>query len=373
MISSYSDTFKRAFYPEIGKEWHHWHWQMQHALKCRSDFEKIMDLSEEERVGLDQAYAHFPVLVTPYYTSLICNTPPGKGLRKTMLPIKTFNITEDHEESDDPLGERAHNPVRAIVHTYPDKVLFLLTNQCASYCRYCTRSRILGQKNEIITRSDWQDALEYIRQHSEIRDVLISGGDPLILDDALLDHLLSEIRAIPHVEIIRLGSKIPAVLPQRITPELISMLKKQHPLWMSLHFTHPDELTPEATHACAMLADAGIPLCSQTVLLKDVNDDASTMKLLMQGLLKMRVKPYYLHHCDAVTGAALFRVPISRGQEIIKALHGYTTGYAVPMYMLDAPGGGGKVPIGPDYVVNEDDHSLEVVNYRGETYRVEKK
>jgi len=285
-----------------------------------------------------------------------------------MIPVTAEFVRADGESSD-PLGEESHSPVPGLVHTYPDKVLFLVTDRCATYCRYCTRSRLVGSGAPLSDVRRWEKALSYIRRTQAVRDVLISGGEPLILSDDRLEWLLKRLRAIPHVEIIRMSTKVPAALPQRITVPLVRMLKKYHPLWMSVHFTHPAELTPEAARACGRLADAGIPMCSQTVLLKGVNDDPVTMKALMQGLLRIRVKPYYLHQCDAIAGSGHFRVPVQRGLEIIRSLHGFTTGYAVPMYMIDAPGGGGKVPLSPDYVAGREGDDLILRNYAGKTYR----
>ena len=258
-----------------------------------------------------------------------------------------------------------------LVHRYPDRVLFLATGFCSTYCRYCTRSRMVGEPGGeySFSRHQWDAALAYIAAHPEIRDVLISGGDPLTLADDKLDFLLGRLRAIPHVEFIRLGSKVPTVLPQRITPALTAVLRKHHPLWLSIHFTHPSELTPEVTESTARLADAGIPLGSQTVLLRGINDDVATMTSLMHGLLKRRVKPYYLYQCDPITGSAHFRTPVAKGLEIIRGLRGHTTGYAVPNFVIDAPGGGGKIPLLPDYVVGRDGDDLLLRSFDGGGYR----
>jgi lysine 2,3-aminomutase len=272
-------------------------------------------------------------------------------------------------EHDDPLGEEAHSPVHGIVHTYPAKALFLVSDHCATYCRYCTRSRVVGSGEIPAAIPQWETALDYIRSHPEIEDVLISGGDPLTLTDDKLEWLLAQLHAIEHVRLIRIGTKTPAVLPQRFTPGLARMLKRYHPLWISVHFTHPRELTPEVTRAVNRLTNAGIPLANQTVLLAGINDDPATMRALMDGLVRLRIRPYYLHQCDAVTGSSHFRTPVDRGLEIIRSLHGFTTGYAVPTYMIDAPGGGGKVPIMPEYVVGRENGNLLLRNYRGEIYR----
>jgi lysine 2,3-aminomutase len=251
------------------------------------------------------------------------------------------------------------------VHRYPDRVLFLLSDFCSTYCRYCTRSRVVGHGTVLRVRERLERALDYIRRTRSVRDVLVSGGDPLTIGDEKLEWVLRNLRAIPHVEMLRIGTKVPAVLPQRITRQLVRMLRRYHPLWMSLHFTHSSECTPESARACGMLADGGIPLGSQTVLLKGINDDVDTMKALMHRLISMRVKPYYLFQCDPISGSAHFRTPVKKGLEIIRGLRGFTSGYAVPTYVIDAPGGGGKVPLMPDYVRGRQNDSLILRNYEG--------
>ncbi len=325
-------------------DWNDWRWQMRHVIRHPVDAQQQLDLPTELGDG------RFPMRITPYYLRILMQ-PNGTPLRKTVLPaMGEMNTSE--EEYEDPLGETAHQACACVVHTYPDKVLFLATDQCAVHCRYCTRARWLGRGT--CTEQDWQEGFDYIRAHPEVRDVLVSGGDPLMLSDEKLNRLLQGFRSIPHVEIIRIGTKVPAVLPQRITPELVALLKQYHPLWLVIHFTHAAELTPECAAACARLSDAGIPLSSQTVLLNGVNDDVDSIKRLMEGLLKIRVHPYYLLQCDPVSGSAHFRVPIRKGQAIIQSLHGNTTGLAIPAYMVDAPGGGGKVPVSPSFVEGYD-------------------
>jgi len=278
-------------------------------------------------------------------------------------------FTRTKGEDDDPLGEDHHSPVPGLVHRYPDRVLLLVLDFCSTYCRYCTRSRVVGHGEILPSEARLEKALDYIRQTPTVRDVLLSGGDPLALSDERLDWLLGQLRAIPHVEFVRLGTKMPAVLPQRITPELCRVLRKYHPLWMSLHFVHPEECTPESFRACGRLADAGIPLGSQTVLLKGVNDSVETMKELVHRLLLMRVRPYYLYQCDPISGSSHFRTPVAKGLEIIEGLRGHTTGYAVPNYVIDAPGGGGKIPLQPNYVAGRDGDFLLLRNYEGQVYR----
>ena len=274
-------------------------------------------------------------------------------------------------EEDDPLGEDGDTSTPGLVHRYPDRVLFLTTGFCSTYCRYCTRSRMVGETNGeySFNISNWEKAAQYIEAHPEIRDCLLSGGDPLSIGDDKLEWLLNRLRSIKHLEFIRIGTKIPVVMPQRITPKLTRMLKKVHPLWMSIHFTHPNELTKETTEACNRLADAGIPLGSQTVLLKGINDDINVMKPLMQGLLKVRVKPYYIYQCDPVSGSSHFRTPVQKGIDIIEGLRGHTTGYANPQFVVDAPGGGGKIPLLPDYIAGRDGDDLLLRNFEGGIYR----
>ncbi len=313
----------------------------------------MINLSAVEHDALWHGGTMLPVGVTPYYMSLIDPDDPRQPLRKTVVPT-TAEFTRMPGEADDPLGEDGHSPVPGLVHRYPDRVLLLPLDFCSTYCRYCTRSRVVGH-GEIVPNEARLDAIfDYLEQATQVRDVLISGGDPLALSDDRLDAILSRLRSIPHIEFVRIGTKMPAVLPQRITPELCDVLRRYHPLWMSLHFIHPDECTPESSQACGRLADAGIPLGSQTVLLQGVNDDVETMKQLVHRLLMMRVRPYYLYQCDPISGSSHFRTPVSKGLEIIAGLRGYTTGYAVPTYVIDAPGGGGKIPLQPDNVVGRD-------------------
>jgi lysine 2,3-aminomutase len=359
--------WRRKFFPGVtAREWNDWRWQLRHRIRDVAGLEALVVLTDEERRAVVRRQGTLPLGFTPYYATLVSRDDPCDPIRRTMIPLEAEWVVSPGEYSDS-LGEEAHSPVPGLVHTYPDKVLFLVSDFCATYCRYCTRSRMVGGGLGP-SRKQWEAALAYIAAHPEVRDVLLSGGDPLILSDERLEWLLKRLHALPHVEMIRIGTKIPAVLPQRITPALVRMLKRYHPLYFSVHFTHPAELTPEVERACARLANAGIPMGSQTVLLAGVNDDAAVMKALMLGLLRMRVKPYYLHQCDAVAGSAHFRTPIATGEAIIRALHGHTTGYAVPTYMLDAPGGGGKVPLTPNYVESRKDGVVRVRNHEGARY-----
>jgi len=370
VVSERSLAFLRRFYRGVTVgEWRDWHWQVRHRIRSLDELGRLIQLTAEERDAIRAHQGPLPVGITPYYASLLAEHDPEQPLRRTVVPV-SGEYLRTPGEADDPLAEEHDMPVPGIVHRYPDRVLFLVTGFCSTYCRYCTRSRMVGAEGEkSVSKGDLERAIAYIAAHPAIRDVLISGGDPLTLDDGRLEWILSRLRGIPHVEFLRIGTKQPVALPQRITPQLVRMLRRYHPLWMSIHFTHPDELTPEVTEACGRLADAGIPLGSQTVLLKGVNDDVQTMRRLMQGLLKIRVRPYYLYQCDPISGSAHFRTPVSKGLEIIRGLRGHTTGYAVPTYVIDAPGGGGKIPLLPDYRRGRDGDDLLLANYTGQTYR----
>lgn len=361
--------FRRAHFPDVkDSDWHDWKWQLRHSFKTTEQLARVLELTDEEQAALDRCGSLLPVAVTPYYMSLLDAFAADCGLRRTVVPVQG-EFLRTPGEADDPLDEDGHSPVPGLVHRYPDRVLFLVLDRCATYCRYCTRSRVVGQDELRPGRDRWDTALDYIRSHPEIRDVLLSGGDPLTLSDDRLDYLLGELRKIPHVQFVRIGTKVPAVLPQRITPALVKVLRRHHPLWLSLHFLHPAECTPESAAACRRLADAGIPLGSQTVLLKGVNDDVAVMKALVHSLLMMRVRPYYLYQCDPISGSSHFRTTVEKGLEIIRGLRGFTTGYAVPTYVIDAPGGGGKIPLQPDYLVGRDGADVLLRNYEGHVHR----
>ena len=358
-------SFRRNFFPDVSNtEWNDWRWQSRKRIRTLDQLERFLVLSDDERVALTVGGSMLPVGITPYYLSLIDRENADDPLRKTVIP-RTNEFVRTPGEADDPLGEDGHSPVDGLVHRYPDRVLLLALDFCSTYCRYCTRSRVVGHGEIMPSEERLMKAFAYLREHTEIRDVLISGGDPLALSEDRLRHL----REIPHIEFVRIGTKMPAVLPQRITPALCRVLRKYHPLWMSVHFLHPDECTPEANQACGRLVDAGIPLGSQTVLLKGVNDDVETMKSLMHKLLLARVRPYYLYQCDPISGSSHFRTPVSKGLEIIEGLRGHTTGYAVPTYVIDAPGGGGKIPLQPNSVVGRDGDFIVLKNFEGKTFR----
>lgn len=361
--------FRKRFFAGVSDaEWNNWHWQLRNRIVSLTDLEGIISLSDTERQALSGRYGVLPFAITPYFASLLDPFNPASALRRTVIPV-VDERKQSEGESEDPLNEEIHSPIDGLVHRYPDRVLFIATDYCSTYCRYCTRSRMVGKRNsKRFTIDEWQRKIDYIAGRKEIRDVLLSGGDPLTLSDDKLEWLVSQLRRISHVEIIRIGTKVPVVLPQRITTRLVKMLKRFHPIWVNIHFTHPDELTEETRSACNRLSDAGIPLQSQTVLLSQVNDDVDVLKRLFHGLLKIRVRPYYLYQCDPIAGSAHFRTPVRRGIEIIEGLRGYTTGFAVPLYVIDAPGGGGKIPIMDQHIIGRNGDILKLKNYRGNVY-----
>lgn len=361
--------FRRRFFPEVSeKEWKDWRWQSRNRFKTLAQFERVLVLSDDERAAMTTGGMMLPIGVTPYYMSLLDPVDASQPLRRTVIPSSN-EFKRFPGEADDPLGEDGHSPVPGLVHRYPDRVLLLALDFCSTYCRYCTRSRVVGHGEIAPSDARLEKIFAYLEQATEVRDVLISGGDPLALSEDKLDYLLGRLRAIKHIEFIRIGTKMPAVLPQRITKELTTVLRRHHPIWMSLHYLHPDECTPESRLATERLADAGIPLGSQTVLLKGVNDDVDTMKSLMHKLLTMRVRPYYLYQCDPISGSAHFRTSVKKGLEIIEGLRGHTTGYGVPTYVIDAPGGGGKIPLQPDYNLGRDGDDILLRNFEGKVFR----
>ncbi|NWH08038.1 MAG: KamA family radical SAM protein [Alphaproteobacteria bacterium] len=370
-VSREAREFYRRFYPgSTPDEWNDWRWQSRHRIRTLAELERIFVLSEDERSAAASHKGSLPVGITPYYATRMSLTDPMEPLRRTHVMVGAENIRLPGED-DDPLGEDHDTKVPGLVHRYPDRVLFLTTGFCSTYCRYCTRSRVVGNPGGEyqFSTGQWEKALAYLEQHTEVRDVLLSGGDPLSIGDEKLDWLLTRLRRIKHIEFLRIGTKIPSVLPMRITRDLVRVLKKHHPLWMSIHVTHPSEFSPEMSEGLSRLADAGIPLGSQTVLLKDINDDIAIMRPLMQGLLKRRVKPYYLYQCDPIKGSGHFRTSVDKGLEIIAGLRGHTTGYACPMFVVDAPGGGGKILLAPDAVAGRDGDDLLLRNFEGRIYR----
>lgn len=349
-------------------DWRDWTWQLKNRLTSVAQLEQFMTLTPDEKAGCLFADHKLSLAITPYFFNLIDRNDPDCPIRKQVIP-RAGEMQLSAEEQLDSLSEDAHSPVPGLVHRYPDRVLFLVTDRCAAYCRYCTRSRLVSNAQDYNFHPEFEQGLRYIEAHPEVRDVLLSGGDPLLLSDKKLEHLLSRLRAIKHVEFIRIGSRIPVFLPQRITPELCEILKKYGPIWMSIHTNHPREATAELRDACERLSFAGVPLGNQSVLLRGINDDADVMKALVHRLLRMRVRPYYLYQMDLITGGAHFKADVRKGLEIIEALRGHTTGYAVPQYVIDAPGGGGKVPINPDYVEAITDDEVIFRNYEGRQFR----
>lgn len=348
--------------------WNDWKWQFANRITNADALSKVLPMSETEKTDIEKCLKNFRMAITPYYASLIDPDDPNDPVRRQCVPT----IEETYPcENDllDPLGELKDSPVPHIVHRYPDRVLFLVTLKCSMYCRHCTRRRVVGEEDRIISEKELSTALSYISSHEEIRDVLISGGDPLVMSTAKLEHIIASIREIPHVDIVRIGTRVPVVMPMRITEELTDMLKKYQPIWINTHFNHPKELTPDSARACAAIVDAGIPLGNQSVLLKGINDDAETMKKLLLGLVHMRIRPYYLYQCDLSKGIGHFRTTVEKGVEIMHALTGNISGYAVPKYVIDAPGGGGKIPINYEYVISRDDKEVVMENYRGDIYK----
>lgn len=344
--------------------WNDWHWQVANRAETIEDLKKYMNLTPDEEAGVAKTLGKLRMAVTPYYLSLIDLDDPFDPIRKMAIPRAEELEYADYEDAD-PLHEDTDSPTPGLTHRYPDRVLLLITDQCSMYCRHCTRRRFAGQNDAGLPVDQVDQAIEYIRNTPQIRDVLLSGGDALLVSDERLEYIISKLREIPHVEIVRIGSRTPVVLPQRITPALCNMLKKYHPVWLNTHFNHPNEITPESAKACAMLADAGIPLGNQSVLLAGINDCVFTMKKLVNELVKIRVRPYYIYQCDLSMGLEHFRTPVSKGIEIIEGLRGHTSGFCVPTFVVDAPGGGGKTPVMPQYIISQTPKKVILRNYEG--------
>lgn len=356
---------KRApLYHDVPDEkWNDWRWQLSNRLNSVEDIEKILPLTDSERKAL-QTQGLFRVDVTPYFISLIDPNDPEDPIRLQIIPraeeMKAFTAM-----MEDSLAEDRHSPVPGLVHRYPDRVLMLVTTQCASYCRYCTRSRIVGDPGQTFKREEFEMQIDYLKRTPQVRDVLLSGGDPLVLAPKILEELLTRLREIPHIEIVRIGSRVPVFMPMRVTQELCDMLQKFHPLWMNIHVNHPNEISLELEQACDRLTRAGIQLGNQAVLLAGVNDNVHIQRDLVHKLVRIRVRPYYLYQCDLVEGAGHFRTPVAKGIEIMEGLRGHTSGYAVPQYIVDAPGGGGKIPLMPNYLMSMSDHKVILRNFEG--------
>lgn len=345
-------------------EWNDWRWQLANRITTVEQLKSIIDLNEAEEVGIEACLKSLRMAITPYYASLIDPNDPSCPVRKQAVPTDRELVHASYE-MEDPLHEEIDSPVPGLTHRYPDRVLMLVTDQCAMYCRHCTRRRLAGKTDKVRSKKELDRCINYIKSTPGIRDVLISGGDGLCIPDEMLEYILGSLRQAKHVEIIRIGTRTPVVLPQRITADLCSLIRKYHPVWINTHFNHPSEITTEAEAACGMLLDAGIPLGNQTVLLREVNDCPNIMKRLFQTLLKIRVRPYYLYQCDMARGIEHFRTTVSRGMEIMELLRGHTSGLAVPTYVIDAPGGGGKIPVAPQYVVSQSSNRVILRNYEG--------
>lgn len=359
------ESRRKQYFPNVSDaDWNNWKWQVANRIETVEELKKYITLQPGEEEAIRESLKTIRMAITPYYLSLIDNNDPNSPIRKQAVP----SINELHKSEadlDDPLHEDSDSPVPGLTHRYPDRVLFLITDMCSMYCRHCTRRRFAGQHDAAVPMERIDKCIDYIARTPQVRDVLLSGGDALLVSDSTLEYIIQKLRAIPHVEIIRIGTRTPVVMPQRITPELVNMLKKYHPIWLNTHFNHSDEVTEESRQACARLADAGIPLGNQSVLLRGVNDCPHIMKELVHNLVKMRVRPYYIYQCDLSTGIEHFRTPVSKGIEIIENLRGHTSGYAVPTFVVDAPGGGGKIPVAPNYVISESPKRVILRNYEG--------
>ena len=356
---------RKELFPNVSDEqWNDWKWQVKNRIETYEELSKYFTFSADEAEGIKKALAKFRMAITPYYLSLIDPNDPFDPIRRQAIPQGAeCNIAP--ADLNDPLHEDEDSPAPGLTHRYPDRVLFLITDMCSMYCRHCTRRRFAGQKDDESPSQRIEKCLEYIEKTPQVRDVLLSGGDALMVSDQKLEYIIGRLRKIPHVEIVRIGSRTPVVCPQRITPELCEMLKKYHPIWLITHFNHPNEFTPEAEQALARLANAGIPLGNQTVLLRGVNDCVHVMKKLMHELVRNRVRPYYIYQCDLSMGLEHFRTPVSKGIEIIENLRGHTSGYAVPTFVVDAPGGGGKTPVMPQYVISQSPDKVILRNFEG--------
>lgn len=362
MKRNYTDIL---LYKDVTEEqWNSWEWQISNRITTIDELEQVVDLTEEEKNGVNASLKKLKMAITPYYATLISPNYYNCPIRRQAIPtIQETKISE--YDSNDPLHETLDSPVPGLTHRYPDRVLLLITEQCSMYCRHCTRRRFAGHEDGCLSTDNILKAIEYIKNHNEVRDVLLSGGDALCVSDERLEFILEKLREISHVEVIRIGTRVPVVMPQRITNNLCNIIKKYHPVWINTHFNHPNEITDESILACKMLADSGIPLGNQSVLLKNINDCPYIMKDLVQKLVMNRVRPYYIYQCDLSEGIEHFRTPVSVGIEIIELLRGHTSGFAVPTFVIDAPGGGGKIPINPQYLISQSQDKVILRNYEG--------
>lgn len=349
------------------QKWNDWKWQLGHSVKTIEELKQIINMTPDEERGMIECKKFFKMAIPPYYATLMDPDDPNCPMRLQAVPI-TAEVDFAEEDMRDPLFEDVDSPAPGLTHRYPDRVLLLITDFCGMYCRFCTRRRFTAHDHGANTLNGLEPAFQYLEKTKAVRDVLISGGDPLLTSDKHLESVIKRLREIPHIEIVRIGSKVPCTSPQRITQELVNMLKRYHPIWINTHFNHPKEITPEARRACELIVDAGIPLGDQTVLMKGINDCPSIMKRLMHDLVKMRVRPYYIYQCDMSQGIEHFRTKVSKGLEIMEHLRQHTSGYAVPTFVLDAPGGGGKIPIMPQYLVSMSDKKVVVRNFEGSLF-----
>lgn len=356
---------ERKIFTDVSDElWNDWNWQVKNRITTVEDLKKYIPLTEQEEQGVKDCLKTLRMSITPYYLSLIDPTNPNDPIRKQAIPTSEELKVSD-ADLDDPLHEDGDSPVPGLTHRYPDRALLLITDQCSMYCRHCTRRRFAGQNDDAQPMDKIDNAIEHIRKTPAIRDVLLSGGDALLMSDDRLEYIIKKLREIPHVEIVRIGSRVPVVMPQRITDDLVNMLKKYHPIWLNTHFNHPNEITPETTEACAKMVNAGIPLGNQSVLLRGVNDCMHVMLKLVNDLVKIRVRPYYIYQCDLSNGIEHFRTPVAKGIEIMEGLRGHTSGYCVPTFVVDAPGGGGKTPVMPNYVISQGHDKVILRNFEG--------
>ncbi|MCH1626347.1 lysine 2,3-aminomutase [Fredinandcohnia quinoae] len=346
------------------EQWNDWIWQLTNTIRTIDDLRKVIHLTPEEEEGVLISTKTIPLNITPYYASLMNPDDPRCPIRMQSVPIGK-EIYKTKYDLEDPLEEDEDSPVPGLTHRYPDRVLFLVTNQCSMYCRYCTRRRFSGQIGMGVPKKQLDGAIEYISKTKEVRDVLISGGDGLLINDTILEYILKNLRKIPHVEIIRIGTRAPVVFPQRITENLCNVLKKYHPIWLNTHFNTSIEITEESKRACEMLANSGVPVGNQSVILAGINDSVEIMKKLMHDLVKIRVRPYYIYQCDLSEGIGHFRAPVTKGLEIIEGLRGHTSGYAVPTFVVDAPGGGGKISLQPNYLISQSPEKVVLRNFEG--------
>ncbi len=365
-----TDYQQIALYKDVNPlDWEDWHWQLKHRIRSKDDLAQVIKLTPEEEAGMKKAAGRLSLAITPYWATLMDPDDPACPIRRQAVPVAQEFMVSPHEMID-PCAEDRDSPAPHLVHRYPDRVLLLATEHCAMYCRHCTRRRLVGEgeKDSGNPSQRFDAAVDYIKSNKKIRDVLISGGDPFTMEDEDLEDLIQKIRSISHVEFLRLGTRVPVTLPQRISEKLVTILKKYSPIWISIHFNHPREITKRCKNACDMLSDAGLPLGSQTVLLKGINDRPYIMRKLMHDLLKVRVRPYYIYQCDPVRGTQHFRTPVAAGINIMEKLRGHTSGYAVPVYVIDGPGGGGKIPVGPNYILSQAKGKYVLRNYKGKIY-----